>query len=158
MITVRIKIGDGPVQDTFAAHKLIYQSSDDRTEAPLKKKDSSSHPGEAGEHTDPRAVPDAFDYKVQFIIDGQNTDLDNVNAVIAAFNRQLYTTTPGSDIRRYKEVTFFNDFKRVKIVGIPEPIAELTELHRTKNGYDCGLCELVIRVSDPTKCDFNLTI
>lgn len=158
MINVRIKIGDGAIEDTFAAHKLIYKESDHRTEAPVKKRDASSYAEEAGEHTDPRTVQDAFDYKVTFIIDGQNTDLANVNAIIAAFNAKLYTHPANSDIRTYKEVTFYNDFKRVKIVGLPEPIAECKELYRTENGCDCAIVEFTIRVSDPTKCNFEKSV
>lgn len=158
MINVRIQIGDGAIEDTFTAHKLIYKESDHRVEAPIKKRDVTSYAEEAGEHADPRTVQDAFDYKVTFIIDGQNTDLANVNAIIAAFNAKLYTQPANSDIRTYKEVTFYNDYKRVKIVGLPEPIAECKELYRTVNGYDCAIVEFTIRVSDPTKCDFNLSV
>lgn len=155
---MRIKIGDGAIEDTFAAHKLIYKESDHRVEAPIKKRDVTSYAEEAGDNTDPRTVQDAFDYKVTFIIDGQNTDLANVNAIIAAFNAKLYTQPANSDIRTYKEVTFYNDFKRVKIVGLPEPIAECKELYRMVNGYDCAIVEFTIHVSDPTKCDFNLSV
>lgn len=158
MIKVRLKIGDGAILDTCEGHGLIYIKSDNRMEAPIKKRDSTSHPGEAGEHTDPRTVQDAFDYKATFIIDGQNTDLKNVNAVIAAFNKKLYTQPSNSDIRTYKEVTFYNDFKRVKIVGIPEPIAEPTKMNRSKNGYDFAEVEFVIHVDDPAKCDFNMSV
>lgn len=157
MINVRIKIGDGAIEDTFTAHKLIYMESDNRTEAPIKKRDTTSYAEDAGEHTDPRTVQDAFDYKVKFIIDGQNSDLKNVNAIIAAFNKKLYTQPTNSDVRTYKEVTFYNDFKRVKIVGLPEPIAQPTKMSRSKNGYDFAEVEFVIRVSDPTKCDFNMS-
>ena len=156
MINVRIKIGDGAIEDTFAAHKLIYKESDHRVEAPIKKRDVTSYAEEAGEYADPRTVQDAFDYKAQFIIDGQNRNLENVNAIVAAFNKKLYTQPSNSDIRTYKEVTFYNDFKRVKIVGLPEPIAEPKEMKRSKKGYDFAEVELVIHVSDPTKCDFNL--
>lgn len=158
MITVRIKIGDGAIEDTFTAHQLIYKESDHRVEAPIKKYDESSYPEKPGKNTDPRTVQDAFDYKAQFIIDAQNKNLVNVNAIIAAFNAKLYTQPTNSDIRTYKEVTFYNDFKRVKIVGLPEPIAECKELYRTVNGYDCAVVELTINVSDPTKCDFNLSV
>lgn len=158
MINVRIKIGDGAIEDTFTAHKLIYKESDHRVEAPIKKRDVTTYAEQAGENTDPRTVQDAFDYKVQFIIDAQNTNLANVNAIIAAFNAKLYTQPANSDIRTYKEVTFYNDFKRVKIVGLPEPIAECKELYRTVNGYDCAIVELTIHVSDPTKCNFNLSV
>lgn len=155
MIYARIQIGDGETEDTFAAHKLIYKESDHRTEAPIKKRDVTTYAEQAGENIDPRTVQDAFDYKVQFIIDAQNTNIANVNAIIAAFNAKLYTQKSGSGIRTYKEVTFYNDFKRVKIVGLPEPIAECKELYRTVNGYDCAIVELTIHVSDPTKCNFD---
>lgn len=157
MNEIKIKIGDGDAQDSFEAHKLIYLDSDKRTEAPIKKRDVTSYAGEAGEHTDPRTVPDAFDYTVSFIIDGQDTDLGSVNATVAAFNRKLYIQGADSDIRRYKEVTLWNYARRVKIVGLPEPIAEPTEMCHSKGGYYFAQVEFKLRVSDPTKCDFNLT-
>lgn len=157
-IRVRIKIGDGAIEDTFTAHKLIYKESDNRTEAPIKKRDVSSYVEQAGDNTDPRTVQDAFDYKVTFIIDGQNTNLANVNAIVAAFNAKLYTQPANSDIRTYKEVTFYNDFKRVKIVGLPEPIAEPKEMKRSRNGFDFAQVELVIHVSDPKKCNFEKSV
>lgn len=158
MINVRIKIGDGAIEDTFAAHKLIYIDSDNRTEAPVKKRDVTSYAEESGDHTDPRTVQDAFDYKVQFIIDGQDKDLKRVNSIIAAFNKKLYTQPANSDIRTYKEVTFYNDFKPCKIVGLPEPIAECKEFKKSKNGYEFAQVELVIHVSDPTKCNFEASV
>lgn len=157
MINVRIKIGEGEIEDTFDAHKLIYMSSDHRTEAPIKARDATSYAEDAGEHTDPRTVQDAFDYKVQFIIDGRDKDLERVNSIIAAFNKKLYTQTANSNIRTYKEVTFYNDFKPHKIVGIPEPIAECKEFKKSKNGYEFAQVEFVIHVDDPAKCDFSLS-
>lgn len=157
MIKTRIKIGDGATEDTFAAHKLIYISADNRTEAPIKKRDVSSYAEQAGENTDPRTVRDAFDYKVTFAIDTTDTDLASANAIVAAFNARLYTQKPGSDIRTYKQVTFYNDYKRVKIVGIPEPIAEPKETKRTRGGLDYARIELVIHVDNPNLCDFNMT-
>lgn len=156
MINVRLKIGDGAIEDTYAKHGLIYVSSDHRMEAPIKERDETSYAEEAGKHIDLRTVQDAFDYTVSFIISAHNTNLDNVNAKIAAFNAKLYTQATGSDVRTYKEVTFYNDYKRVKIVGIPDPIAEASELSRSKDGYDYAMVEWVIHVADPTKCDFSL--
>lgn len=160
MITARIQIGDGPVLDTYKGHRLIYKESDNRFEAPIKKRDTSSYAEEAGEHTDPRTVQDAFDYSVQFIVEAPNQNLQNANAVIAKFNKLLYTQDTGSDIRTYKEVTFYNDYKRVKIVGVPEPVAEPEKLYRRQRGdmMDCAVVELKIRVSDPSKCDFDMSV
>lgn len=158
MINVRIKIGNGAIEDTFTAHKLIYMDADNRTEAPIKKRDVSSYVEQAGDNTDPRTVQDAFDYKVQFIIDGQDKDLKRVNSIIAAFNKKLYTQPANSDIRTYKEVTFYNDFKPCKIVGLPEPIAECKEFKKSRNGYEFAEVEFVIHVSDPTKCNFEKSV
>lgn len=158
MINVRIKIGDGAIEDTFTAHKLIYIDADNRTEAPIKKRDASTYAEQAGDNTDPRTVQDAFDYKVQFIIDGQDKDLRRVNSIIAAFNKKLYTQPANSDIRTYKEVTFYNDFKPCKIVGLPEPIAECKEFKKSRNGYEFAQAEFVIHVSDPTKCNFEKSV
>lgn len=158
MINVRIQIGDGAVEDTFADHKLIYMDADNRTEAPIKKRDVTTYAEQAGDNTDSRTVQDAFDYKVQFIIDGQDKDLKHVNSIIAAFNKKLYTQPANSDIRTYKEVTFYNDFKPCKIVGLPEPIAECKEFKKSKNGYEFAQVEFVIHVSDPTKCNFEKSV
>lgn len=158
MIRCYIQIGDGAKEDSCTAHGLIYKSSDNVFEAPIKKRDVTSNARERGEHTDPRTVRDGFDYTVRFIIDGQNTDLANVNAVIAAFNRKLYTEEPGSDVRVYKEVTLYNVYKRVKVTGIPEPIAEAKEMRRSEKGYDFAEVEFVTRVCDPEKCDFNMKV
>ena len=69
MINVRLQIGDGEILDTFEAHKLIYKVADNRTEAPIKKRDTTSYAEEAGEHTDKRTVQDAFDSAVTFVMD-----------------------------------------------------------------------------------------
>lgn len=160
MITARIQIENGQILDTYEGFGFIYMSADNRTEAPIKKRDTTSYADEAGEHVDPRTVQDAFDYKVKFLIEAPNNNRQNANAKIADFNRQLYKQTTGSDIRTYKTITLYDDYKRVKIVGIPEPIAEPTELYRRQNGsvMDCATVELVIHVNDPTKCDFNLNV
>lgn len=158
MIRVRIQIGDGATEDVFTAHKLIYMDADNRTEAPMKKRDVSSYAEQAGDNTDPRTVQDAFDYKVQFIIDGQDKDLRRVNSIVAAFNKKLYTQVEDSDIRAYKEVTFYNDFKPCKIVGLPEPIPECKEFRKSKNGYEFAQVEFVIHVGDPSKCNFEKSV
>lgn len=156
MIQSRLQIADGDILNLYDGYKLIHMETNTRFEAPIKKRDTTSYAEEAGEHTDPRTVQDAFDYKVTFIVEAPNKNLTNANAVIDEFNRKLYTQD--GEIRTYKEITFYNDFKRIKIVGLPEPIQEAKSLYRRQNGevMDCAQVEWTIRVSDPTKCDFNL--
>lgn len=160
MINVRLKIGDSEIYDTFKKWGLIYISSDHRVEAPIKKRESTSYAEYAGENIDNRSVQDAFDYVVQFLIETPNKYLTSANAKIAAFNNALWEAELDEDgvqigdVRKYKEVVFYNDYKRVKIVGYPEPIAEAKEFYRRER--DCVLVEFKIRVSKPQKCDFNM--
>lgn len=160
MIRGRLQIGDGEILDTYKGWGFIYMDADERTEAPIKTRETTSYAEEAGEHIDPRTVQDAFDYTVKFLIECPNCNLENANAKIAAFNKALYSASYNSDIRTYKEVTFYNDYNRVKIVGLPEPIAQPTDFFRRQDGsaLDCAQVELKIRVSDPSKCDFNTSI
>lgn len=160
MIRVRLQIGNGEILDTFTGWGFIYMDADERTEAPIKTRETTSYAEDAGEHIDPRTVQDAFDYTVKFLIECPNKNLLNANAKIAAFNKALYTQESGSNIRTYKEITFYNDFNRVKIVGYPEPIAQPQDFYRRQDGraMDCAQVEFKIRVSDPSKCDYNLTL
>lgn len=157
MITSRIKVGDGDIKDTLE-YGLIFKKSDTRTEAPIKKRDSTSYAEKSGEHLDTRTVMDSFDYKIEFAIVTENKDISNANVVVSRFNNELYTKENGSDIRTYKQVTFYDDYKRCKIVGIPEPISEPKELYRRQDGscMDCAVVEFVIHVSNPNLCDFNI--
>lgn len=160
MIESRIQIGDGATEDFRSKWGFIYMDADERTEAPIKKRDAISYVEEAGEHTDPRTVQAAFDYTAQFLIEAPNYNMRNANSVIAKFNKALYTQEADSGIRHYKRVTFFNDHNRVKIVGLPEPIAEPKEFYRRDDGsqMDCVLVELKIRVDNPAACDFDLSV
>lgn len=156
MIRVRLKIGSGKLLDTIDGYGLVYVSSDHRFEAPLKEFEKTSYPEEAGEHIIPKTVDDAFDYKVTWFIKADGS-LGNANAVIAHFNSLLYTQE--GDVKTFKQVTFYNDYKKVKIVGTPSLIQEATEFWRDANGkqHDVVCVEWVIRVSKPSLCDFNLT-
>lgn len=156
MINASIQIGDGEILDTYVAYKLIYLSSDNRTEAPIKKRDATCYAEQAGANVDPRTVQDEFDYKVVFVIDGQDKDMERVSAIIKTFNSKLYTQAEGSDVRTYKAVAFYNYDKHIKIVGLPEPIAEPKDFKKSRNGYEYAQVEFAIHVNDPKKCDFDL--
>lgn len=157
MITARIQIDSGAIEDTYTKWGLIYLNGDKRFAAPEKKRDTTSYVEEAGEHADLRAVDDVFDYKVTFLIDTQNTDLASANAKVAAFNAAIRETMQGSEVKRCKTVTLYDDYKRCKIVGVAEVISEASEYYRRQDGsaMDCVQVELTIHVSDPTLCDFN---
>ena len=56
-----------------------------------------------------------------------------------------------------KTVTFYDDYKRVKIVGIPEVLDEAKSFYRMSGGgvLDCVEVELTIHVDNPKLCDFS---
>lgn len=154
MIKVRLKIGDGAVVDTEQQYGFIYLDSDKRVGAPTKGFEKTSYPEEEGEHILPKTVDDAFDYKVKFFV--QADSLVNANAKITAFNASLYTKS--GDVKTYKPVTFYNDYKRHKIVGYPSEIAEAEDFWRDPSNQvnDIVIIEWKIRVTEPSLCDFNL--
>lgn len=155
MITVRLKIGDGAIQDTRELG-LVYLDSDKRFGAETKGFEATAYPEEEGEHIIPKSVDAAFDYKVKFFI--QADSVDNANAKIAAFNASLYSKEADSDIKTFKQVEFYNDYKRHKIVGYPQPIAEATDFWRDPDNQvnDVVVVEWTIRVTKPSLCDFNI--
>lgn len=159
MIASRIQIENGAIEDFYTKWGFIYLDADERTAPDEKKSDVSEYAEQAGENPDPRAVDAPFDYTAKFLIEAPNKDLTNVNVKIGAFNRAIRETSADSDIKRKREITFYNLLNRVKIVGHPEPIAVPEKVYHS-NRYgelDCAMVELKIRVSDPKKCDFELS-
>lgn len=157
MIKSWIQIGDGAVEDFHKRWGFIYLSSDNRFAAPERKRDSTSYAEEAGEHVDPRTVDDVFDYSARFLIETPNKDLVNANSRIRAWNEAVRERENGSDVKRCRTVTFHNDYKRVRIVGIPEVIGQVDEkdFYRRQDGMDCVVVTLTIHVSEPRLCDFD---
>lgn len=157
MIRVRLQIGDGQVRDTYDEHRLIYLSADNRLAPPVKGMDTTSYPEEDGEHINPRTVYDAFDYKVKFLVSAES-GMRNANQIVSSFNSQLFSTDEESGVKRFNRVVFYNDYKRVKITGIPGLISEPEELWIDNRGQqsDYAVVEWTIRVDRPQDCDFNM--
>lgn len=156
MIKVRLQIGSGSIVDTEEAYGFIYLDSDKRVGAPSKGFEKTSYPEEEGEHILPKTVDDAFDYKVKFFIQGDT--LADANAKIVAFNAALHGTPDANGLKEYYQVTFYNDYKRHKIVGYPSEIAEATDFWRDRDNAvnDVVVVEWNIRVTKPSLCDFSL--
>lgn len=159
MIRVRLQIADGEIVDTYDAYRLIYMDVKEHIFAPeLVDFETSTHAEEEGEEIDPRTTFKAFDYVVQFLVEAPNSNIDNANRRIATFNKLLYDETEDSDIKVFKQVSFFNDDDKVKIVGYPKLISKATEFWRDRHGrqHDAVQVEWTIRVNKPSKCDFEL--
>lgn len=156
MIKVRIQIDGGMILDSDEAYGLVYLSSDHRFDAPLKEMESTSYPEQSGKNINPKTVMDAFDYTVRFFVRAEGS-LKNANAIISSFNSTLYKQD-ADGIMTFNRVVFYNDYKRVKIVGIPHLISEATDFWRDDKGKtsDVVCVDWVITVDKPEECDFNL--
>jgi hypothetical protein len=156
MIKVQLQIGDGAIYDTFDKYGFIYMSADTVFAPPVKEFERTQYPEEDGEHIHPSLLYEPFDYNVKFFISATQ-GIGNANQKIADFNKQLYNINTNG-IRMLKKVTFYNDYKKVKIVGYAKPIKDATEFWRDNEGkqFDIVCVEWKIRVTNPSECDFNL--
>lgn len=154
MITARLQIGDGEIQDT-RDFGFVYLDSDKRVGSPSKGFESTAYPEEEGEHINPKTVDAAFDYKAKFFI--QADSLQSANDKIAAFNSSLYEQEEEGGVKTYKQVKFFNDYKRHKIVGYPMEIPEATEFWRDRRNMvnDVVVVEWTIHVNKPSLCEYK---
>lgn len=154
MLTARIKIGDGGTVRDSTYYGLVYLSSDNAMAAPVKAFEETSYPEQEGVNICPKTVDDAFDYKVKFFI--RATSLSNANDIITAFNNQLFTKS--GDVKTFKKVYFYNDYKKHMIVGYPQPIHEAKDFWRDPRGLvtDVVTVEWNIRVGKPSECNFAL--
>ena len=154
MITSRIKIEDGEIYDFENKYGFVYVSSDNIFAAPLKPFESTSYPEEVGVHILPKTVDDTFEYKCIFFIK-VNGVLENANRKIYEFNKAICQEVNG--VKTFKRITFYNDYKKIKIVGYPYPIQNATEFWRDSKGqnHDIVCVELTIKVTNPSLCDFD---
>lgn len=158
MIRSLIQIENGEVRDFFKAFGFIYVDADERVAPDEKDGAVSSYIGEAGEHQDGRTVDAPFDYTAAFIIEAPNKDLTNVNIKVNDFNRAIREKVKDSDIKRKREIAFYNLLNRVKIVGLPDIVATPDKVYHSGRYGELDFAEvkLKIRVEHPEKCDFEL--
>lgn len=153
MLHVRLQIGDGEIKDT-QEWGMVYLNSDYVAGPPSKGFESTAYPEEEGEHILAETVDDAFDYEVSFFV--QPSSSQTANQLIAAFNEAMISSSDG-DVKQVSRVTFYNDHRRVKIVGYPKPISEAEKLWRDVNDYlyDVYSVKWTIRVTEPSLCNFK---
>ena len=156
MITVRLQISGGEIKDTAQEYGLVYLESDSILASPIKDFEKTTYAETEGSNIDPNTVDAEFDYKVKFFVKADG-NLGNANAVIAKFNKELYEED-ADHIKTFKQVAFYNDYKKVKIVGYPSPIEQATDFWRDRLGRqaDVVCVEWNIKVNKPSLCDFNL--
>lgn len=148
MNELRLRIGDGDAFDPADKYGMELKEAENRFGPPKKAHAVSSYIEEPGEHLDPRAVADAFDYKIGVLITARHPD--TVAKVIAAFNNDIKETDEGG-VDRYKTLSIILPDRDTAIVGTPNPI-ETTDDFFTWRNEQCAVAEISMRVNDPTKC------
>lgn len=156
MIKARIKIGDGDICDITDKYGLVYLNGDKRFSAPIKEFEESTYPEQSGKNIIPKTTDEAFEYKVEFFIKTDN--LTRANKKITKFNSELYTQE--GDVKTFKQVTLYDDYKGVIIVGYPKPMSEATEFWRDRRGRtaDVVCCGFIIKVNKPNLCIFDTVV
>lgn len=156
MIRARIQIENGEIYDITEKFGLVYLNGDKRFAAPIKDFEETSYPEQAGVNILPKTTDDAFEYKVELFI--KTDDLSNANKRINTFNKALYTQE--GDIKTFKRIAFYDDYKGVKIVGYPKPMSEATEFWRDRSGRtaDVVCCGFIIKVDKPNLCIFDTVV
>lgn len=154
MIRARIQIENGEIYDITEEFGFIYLNGDKRFAAPIKDFEETSYPEQAGVNILPKTTDDAFEYKVELFVKADS--ITRVNEKIARFNSELYTQE--GDVKTFKRVAFYDDYKGVKIVGYPMPMQEATEFWRDSKGVqaDVVCVGFIIKVNNPSLCDFNI--
>lgn len=157
MLTARIKIGSGSTVNMADTYGLVYLDSDKIFWPETKGFESTSYVEQEGENILPKTVDAPFDYKVKFFVQSATGELNDINHRIKTFNEALYTQAQNEDVKTFKQVTFYNDCKRVKIVGYPKPISEAIEFWRDPSSQvnDIAIVEFTIRVNSPKLCNFE---
>lgn len=155
MIRARIQIEDGELYDITDQFGFIYINGDKIFSAPIKEFEKTSYPEQAGYNIYPKTVDDGFEYKVNLFIKADT--ISRANNKILSFNNRLFSKS--GDIKTFKQITFYDDYKNVKIVGYPKPISEATDFYRDRNNsqFDIVCCDFIIEVNNPNLCDFDTT-
>ena len=150
---IRLQIeGDPVIYNTQEKWDLHLGKSTDIFYPPMKDFESEEYPELHGEILYPYTTFKSFDYVVSFIYVGS---LLEANAKIKELFDSLYVPVLGrEDLLRAKQVTVFNDYKGVKIVGYPTSSKFSEYIWQEETGvirFDFSL-----KVAKPQLCDFNM--
>lgn len=153
MIKARLQIENGDIYDITEKYGLVYVNGEKRLASPIKEFEETIYPEQSGKNVLPKTTDEAFVYNVELFIKTDN--ITRANKVIARFNSALFTQE--GEVKIFKQVTFYDDYKGVKIVGFPKPMSEATTFWRDKNGQlaDIVVCKWAIDVNNPSLCDFE---
>lgn len=145
---LRIQIGADPIINMQTGLGFHLMESPDILNAPQRAYETETYPENSGVKVFPVTTTEQFDYKVKLCYFGS---ISTANTAIVNFYSSLFTKT--GDLMKAKEVSLFNDFKGVKVVGL----AKSQDISKTlfEVAKDVVMFDFTIQVANPNKCIFK---
>lgn len=146
---IRIKIGSDAIKNMETDLKFYLMESTDILTPPQREYETEVFPESSGVSIYPVTSDEQFDYNIKLCYFGSE---DSANLAISAFNTSLFTKI--GDLKTAKELTIYNDFKRVMVVGYVKSIK--TDTTNSIKSRDVVIFDFLVQVTNPNKCNFNL--
>lgn len=112
--------------------------------------ETESYPEIDGQKIYPKTTYEQFDYKVKMLFMG---DLDTMNEAIRDLWKLFFTTTSGTSIRTAKEITIYNYYKDIAIVGYADEMPGSDTFIEVEKGV--WIFDLNIKVMEPARITWS---
>lgn len=144
---IRIKIGNGSIQDAKTTWGFHLMESDDTVIAPIKDYEYEEYPERSNVDIYPYTTKKPFDYTCTLLAIGME---DVVNSTVKSFYDSLFEITPGVDLIKSLPITIYNDWKGVQVTGYVKTLPG-KDYHPELSEHEKGafLFDLTIFVADP---------
>lgn len=145
---IRIQIEAGTIQEAISTWGFHLMESDDTVVAPIKDYEIETYPETAHVEINPYTTLKPFDYTCTLLCFGA---LTQINTIVKNFFDSLFVID-GTDLRKAKEITIYNDYKGVKVSGYVKSLEGQDYMPKLIE-YEKGayLFDFVIFVSNPKK-------
>lgn len=144
---IRIKIGNGEIQDAISTWGFHLMESDDIVVPPLKDYEYEQYPESAAVEMYPYTTMKTFDYSCTLLAIGNES---TVNTTIKNFYDSLFEITTGVDLRRALPITIYNDWKGISVTGYVKILDGKDSYPKlTEHEKGAFLFDFNIFVSDP---------
>lgn len=142
---IKIKIGDGTIQD-LSLQGFYLMESDDIVTPHLREYDEEDFPEKDGVNIDNRTTYEAFDYKVKLLCLGAK---GTVIPKVIAFYNSLFKNQVDTDIKIAEKILLQNLYYGIQVEGYAKscnPDKFITKCDGEKDAY---IYEFILRVANP---------
>lgn len=149
---LRLQIEDGDIVNLESMGFHLMESTN-VVVPPQRDYETEDFPENDGVKVYKRVAYKSFDYTVKLLYMG---DLDGLNEAIRAFWNSMFSGAGfGDDTRVPYNITLYNDYKAVAMVGIAKSISDMEQIIEVRKG--CYILEFTMLVPEPKKCIWDTT-